>query len=68
MSARPQPEQPEHAGAHRCISDLERSLRDVDADDVQAYLVHDDRLMLRLSEYLRGVREVEYERDERWPN
>lgn len=57
-----------HEGAHRSIGDLERSLRDVDADDIQAYLVRDQDGMRWLSEYLRGLREVEYERGERWEN
>lgn len=60
-----------HEGAHRSIGDLERSMRDVDADDVRAYLVRDHEGMRRLSEYLRGLREVEYERGERgerWEN
>lgn len=55
-----------HDGAHRCISDLERSLRDIDRDDVEAYLVHDDTMTLR--EYVRAVADAEYERGERWPN
>lgn len=48
------------------ISHLDYSWRDVDVDDVRAYLVHDDPL--RLSEYLQGLRQVEYEKEERCPN
>jgi len=48
------------------LSHLDYSLRDVDKDDVEAYLVHDDTLTLR--EYLRAVADVEYERGSQWAN
>jgi hypothetical protein len=62
----PQAHADRHDGAHRSIGDLERSLRDVDRDDLEVYLALDDTLRLR--EYLQGVREMEYEKGERWPN
>lgn len=53
-----------YEGAHRSIGDLERSLRDVDLEDLQCYLLHDD--LERLIEYERGL--VESERNTQWPN
>lgn len=48
------------------LSHLDYSWRDVDRDDLEVYLALDDTLRLR--EYLQGLREMEYERGERWPN
>lgn len=52
-------------GAHRAVGDLERSLRDVDQDDVRVYLGQDP---CRVREYLDALVDVEYERGEQWAN
>lgn len=55
----------EYDGTHRSIGDLERSLRDVDRDDLECYLIHEDLAML--VEYARGLADLECERgDPSW--